>query len=257
MLAAWGKGDMMGTEVIPEFGAPTIILVCWPGCGNTTSPQLMQDWFPTKTAMAKWLTMCLRLCKAPPGPCTACDNPLRIYSPNVLAAGLSHLPPHPPLPKFPSSFPSSFPSPCQDVPVPSIPFPGAGGSPGCCWLRCGPRGARPQHPTPVHAKTWQHRWHIPIPVPMTAGTKAPCSCHPHGLRRHFPINRALCTGCFMLAQPSSVTAMVVLSTPGITRLSQSRPLPFPWPGQTLSTASCDRDTQHGVRFREALACLSP
>lgn len=132
MLAAWGKGDITGTEVTPEFGAPTILLVWWPGRGSTTSPQLMQDWFPSKTAAAKWLTMCLQLYKAlpPPAPCDARDNPLQISSPNLLLAGLSCLPPYPLLPKLPNSFPSSFPPPCLGVPLPSTLFPGTDSSPG-------------------------------------------------------------------------------------------------------------------------------
>lgn len=161
----------------------TVLPAWWLRHGSTTSPQLMQDWFPSKMATAKWLMTCLQLCKARPDPCTAGDNPFWISSPEVLPAGLSHLPLHPPLPESPNSFSSSFPTPCRGIPLPSTPFPRAAGSPGawCYWLRRGPRVQQPQHPTPVHGKTWQHWWHVPIAVAVTPGTKAPCSCHPPGL----------------------------------------------------------------------------
>lgn len=76
MPAAWGKGDIMGTE--RTFEALTVLLPWWLGHGSTTFPQLMQDWFPSKSAMVEWLAMCLWLCKASPDPCAAGDNRLWI-----------------------------------------------------------------------------------------------------------------------------------------------------------------------------------
>jgi len=194
-----------------------------------------------------WLVTCLWLCKAPPAPCPARDSPVQPRPAPGWFFLLAFAPPCSP------NRPQLLPPTVSGCPPPSTPFPGTGGSPGacCCWLGPGPGAGQPQHPTLVHRKTRPH------PHPITAGTKAPRSRHPPGLRRAFPIrgpfpiSGALCMGCFMVAQllsmagsgcalPSGAGSCWALLERALPCLSHSLASPCPQPAGTPGTPCMER-----------------
>lgn len=153
-------------------------------------------------------------------------------------------------PNHPVASSAPFPPPYGGVPLPSTPFPGTAGSPGagCRWLRRARKAQQPQHPTPAHRKTWQHRWHISILSPSHPGQKLLVAVT-------LPASGDLSTISGALrARPAPERDGERLYSPlrgwGSPALSHGTA----WP---LSAAGCDRDTRHGAELGEALAYLSP